>query len=78
MAHWMRFDHKGSIGFGTISDGAITVHAGDMFEFPMATDVLLALDDVVDRCQFLICFILVVQCPCAVSVGLALVPVFMG
>ena len=47
MAHWMRFDHKGSIGFGTISDGAITVHAGDMFEFPMATDVLLALDDVV-------------------------------
>ena len=34
MAHWMRFDHEGSVGFGTISDGAINVHVGDMFESP--------------------------------------------
>ncbi|MEZ0213582.1 MAG: fumarylacetoacetate hydrolase family protein [Xanthobacteraceae bacterium] len=32
MAHWVRFKHAGSVGFGTLSgDGDITVQDGDMF-----------------------------------------------
>jgi len=30
MAHWLRFERAGKAGFGTIKDGVITVHAGDM------------------------------------------------
>jgi 2-keto-4-pentenoate hydratase/2-oxohepta-3-ene-1,7-dioic acid hydratase in catechol pathway len=31
MPHWIRFEHAGKSGFGTLRDGAITVHDGDMF-----------------------------------------------
>ncbi len=30
MAHWLRFERAGKAGFGTLKDGVITVHAGDM------------------------------------------------
>ena len=29
--HWIRFEHHGQIGFGTLRDGVIHVHEGDMF-----------------------------------------------
>jgi 2-keto-4-pentenoate hydratase/2-oxohepta-3-ene-1,7-dioic acid hydratase in catechol pathway len=31
MPHWIRFEHAGKSGFGTLRDDAITVHDGDMF-----------------------------------------------
>jgi 2-keto-4-pentenoate hydratase/2-oxohepta-3-ene-1,7-dioic acid hydratase in catechol pathway len=31
MAHWIRFEHQGRTGFGTLENGSITVHEGDMF-----------------------------------------------
>ena len=31
MAHWIRFEHQGRAGFGTVENGSIKVHAGDMF-----------------------------------------------
>jgi 2-keto-4-pentenoate hydratase/2-oxohepta-3-ene-1,7-dioic acid hydratase in catechol pathway len=31
MPHWVRFEHAGQTGFGTLRDGIITPHNGDMF-----------------------------------------------
>jgi 2-keto-4-pentenoate hydratase/2-oxohepta-3-ene-1,7-dioic acid hydratase in catechol pathway len=31
MARWLRFEHNGSLGFGTLQGGIIDVHLGDMF-----------------------------------------------
>lgn len=31
MAHWIRFEHAGATGIGTLHDATITVHDGDMF-----------------------------------------------
>ncbi|HUS55716.1 MAG TPA: fumarylacetoacetate hydrolase family protein, partial [Thermohalobaculum sp.] len=47
MAHWLRYSHGGSEGFGTVADGTIVVHAGDMFAEPEPTGEALALSDVV-------------------------------
>jgi len=46
MTHWIRFQHAGTTGFGTIEDGRIAVHEGDMFYGPAATGEHLSLDDV--------------------------------
>ncbi|MGH1479140.1 MAG: 2-dehydropantoate 2-reductase [Geminicoccales bacterium] len=32
MAKWVRFEQQGEVGFGTLEDGTITVHRGDMFD----------------------------------------------
>jgi len=42
----MRFQHQGRNGFGTLQDGTITVHEGDMFASPRATGKTVNLADV--------------------------------
>jgi 2-keto-4-pentenoate hydratase/2-oxohepta-3-ene-1,7-dioic acid hydratase in catechol pathway len=37
MTHWVRFEHKGVVAFGTLKDEAVAVHEGDMFGQPKAT-----------------------------------------
>lgn len=37
MPHWIRFEHDGTPGFGTLEGGQIAVHSGDMFDRPVAT-----------------------------------------
>ena len=46
MAKWLRFNHQGKTGFGTLEGETIQVHAGDMFENPQATGEVLGLGDV--------------------------------
>ena len=46
MPHWLRFEHQGHIGFGTLADAAIAIHDGDMFDDPTPTGTTLALGDV--------------------------------
>ena len=46
MAHWIRFEHQGQIGFGQLDNGVIAIHRGDMFTDPVATGESLALDAV--------------------------------
>ncbi len=45
-AHWIRFRHGRSTGFGTLRADRIAVHEGDMFADPAATGQTLALADV--------------------------------
>ena len=40
--HWLRFRHRGRIGFGTTDGGQITEHSGDLFARPEATGRKLA------------------------------------
>ena len=37
MAHWVRFERDGRIGFGTLEGDAIRIHTGNMFDSPAAT-----------------------------------------
>ena len=46
MTHWIRFQHAGNTGFGTIEDNRIAVHTGNMFDAPTATGEHLALEEV--------------------------------
>ena len=46
MTHWIRFQHAGTSGFGTIENDRIAVHEGDMFHAPTATGKQLSLDQV--------------------------------
>ncbi len=46
MANWLRFERGGQTGFGTLKDGTITVHSGDMFAAPLATGETIALASV--------------------------------
>ena len=46
MRRWIRFEHQGELGFGTIDGGVVTVHEGEMFAAPAATGRTLALDAV--------------------------------
>ena len=46
MTHWIRFEHAGTIGFGTLTDDTIAVHAGNMFDAPAATGDVLPVDQV--------------------------------
>ncbi len=43
MAQWVRFEHAGKVKFGTLEDGRISVHAGDMFASPARTSETVAL-----------------------------------
>ena len=47
MAHWIRYQHNGTIGFGTLDAGRIDVHAGDLFAQAGATG---ADDDIFSAC----------------------------
>ncbi len=46
MAHWVRFDHAGESGFGTLDGDTITVCDGGMFANATATGTTVALADV--------------------------------
>jgi 2-keto-4-pentenoate hydratase/2-oxohepta-3-ene-1,7-dioic acid hydratase in catechol pathway len=46
MAHWVRFRHADTIGFGTLAHSTIAVHTGDMFAAPSPTGQTFALSDV--------------------------------
>ena len=46
MAHWIRFEHQGSVGFGTLENGSISIFLGDMFNNPQGTGESVALDAV--------------------------------
>jgi len=42
MAHWLRYEHQGRPGFGTLEGDTIRVHTGDMFASPRASGETLA------------------------------------
>lgn len=46
MDKWLRFEHAGETGFGTLQGDTITVHEGDMFRRPRPTAQMLALSAV--------------------------------
>lgn len=46
MTHWIRYRHEGDEGFGTLSNGTIQVHGGDMFGQPRSLDERLPVDAV--------------------------------
>jgi len=46
MTHWVRFEHAGAMGFGTLQDDKVTVHEGNMFKAPSATGASLSLSQV--------------------------------
>ena len=46
MTTWIRFRHGGAVGFGTLAQGEIAVHGGDMFNAPKACGQRIALSDV--------------------------------
>ena len=44
--HWIRFEHAGNIGFGTLHDSVIRIHEGDMFTDSHATNATAPLAEV--------------------------------
>ena len=44
--HWIRFERGGQTGFGTLRDGVIQIHEGDMFAAPRATSATVPLAEV--------------------------------
>lgn len=46
MALWVRYEHAGATGFGTLGGGAISVHEGDLFAGARSTGKTLAAADV--------------------------------
>ena len=46
MTRWVRYEHKNIQGFGTLEGDQITVHKGDMFANPLATDETTPLAEV--------------------------------
>ena len=46
MARWIRFSRDGAEEFGTLGDGSIAVHSGDMFAGAQATGEPVVLADV--------------------------------
>jgi len=46
MTHWMRFERNGRIGFGTLQDGTVAVHSGDMLAEAKPTGETVQLADV--------------------------------
>ncbi len=43
---WVRFERQGAQGFGRLEGGLIHVHRGDLFDSPVPTGEVMALDDV--------------------------------
>jgi 2-dehydropantoate 2-reductase len=46
MAHWIRFERNGDRGFGTLQDGMVAIHDGDMFGDSRPTGETVALAEV--------------------------------
>ena len=46
MTSWIRFRHHGAVGFGTLIDGEISVHRGDMFDAPKPAGERISLSEV--------------------------------
>ncbi|GLK82117.1 fumarylacetoacetate hydrolase family protein [Ancylobacter defluvii] len=46
MAHWVRFEHSGGAGFGTLEGDSIAVHTGNMFNGAQPAGESLALSSV--------------------------------
>src|ERR1700730_9976678 len=46
MTQWIRFERNGRVGFGTVQDGTIAVHSGDMFAGAKPTGDTVQLADV--------------------------------
>ena len=46
MIQWIRVKHNGDIKFGTLDDGEISVHTGDMFDAPSPTSASIPLASV--------------------------------
>ncbi len=46
MTQWIRFEHGGKIQFGTLEDGRIAVHEGNMFDQPQPNSETVALEEV--------------------------------
>jgi 2-keto-4-pentenoate hydratase/2-oxohepta-3-ene-1,7-dioic acid hydratase in catechol pathway len=46
VAHWIRFEHNGETGFGTLDGEQIDIHEGDLFANPVSTGKSCALGDV--------------------------------
>jgi len=46
MTHWVRFEHNGEVGFGTLDGETIAVHQGDMFAGASASGDTVALSQV--------------------------------
>ncbi|MHB1302187.1 MAG: fumarylacetoacetate hydrolase family protein [Acidiphilium sp.] len=45
MARWIRYEHKGEQGFGTLEGGIVRVHQGEMFASPVPTGRVLPVDE---------------------------------
>src|SRR5450432_794231 len=45
MTQWIRFERNGRVGFGTLQDGTIAVHSGDMFAEAKPTGETVQLAD---------------------------------
>jgi len=43
MAHWIRFEHQGRVGFGVVENDIIRIHSGDMFAGAKGTGATVAL-----------------------------------
>jgi 2-keto-4-pentenoate hydratase/2-oxohepta-3-ene-1,7-dioic acid hydratase in catechol pathway len=43
MAHWIRYEHQGQAGFGTVENDSIRVHSGELFGGKQPTGAVLAL-----------------------------------
>jgi 2-keto-4-pentenoate hydratase/2-oxohepta-3-ene-1,7-dioic acid hydratase in catechol pathway len=43
MAHWIRFEHQGRIGFGVLENDSINIHSGDMFAGAQASGETVSL-----------------------------------
>ena len=46
MTLWARFEHSGTVGFGTLEGDTITIHQGDMFSAPSPSADTLGLSEV--------------------------------
>lgn len=46
MPRWLRYEHNGQTGFGTLENGTISVFCGDMFASPEPVGETLPLADV--------------------------------
>src|SRR3990172_3971800 len=46
MTQWLRFERKGRTEFGTLQDGIISVHSGDMFALAKPTGEKVKLSEV--------------------------------
>ena len=46
MSRWLRFEHEGRIGFGSLDEDEITVHDGDLFDTPRPSGERLRLDQI--------------------------------